>query len=333
MGKKQQTLPLDVEIARWTRQFTGETIETHIMPLDYILDGGIRTGRIIEIFGPEQSGKTTLILNIAAVFLKRGTRVIYVDTEHVLDSRWAKFNGVDFSDPNFVLIQPDSTNQALEAIEKLSRYKEIGLFVLDSLPALALEEELEAEDYHSTQPGLLARAFNRTLRVLTSTLPKTGACFIFSNQLRSTLAPYGSPDTTPGGRMKNYAASYRIEIKRTDWIGTKQEARGIVSTIRAVKNKCGQPYRAAEIYITNKGLSVPESNFNMLLMLGIVKRSGSRYSCAALNDSNTFHTKEELLILLSENRDTIYKTFRAALEGIRDADCQQAEEENEDGEE
>lgn len=316
VAKKQQAnvSPLEVEISRWLRNTAGEVVETRIMALDYVLDGGLRTGRIVEIYGPEQSGKTTLMLHIVRAFLeqKKGT-VIYIDTEHALDERWAKLNGVDFEDRRFKLIQPDSTNEALQVVEKLAKYPEVSLIVLDSLPALALEEELEAEDFQATQPGLLARAFNRTLRILTSLLPRNGSCFVFSNQLRSSMTPYGSPETTPGGRMKNYAASYRLEVRRKDWIGTKKEPTGIVSTVRAVKNKCGQPYRTADIYITTNGLDVATTDAEFLLMLGLVTRNGSHYTL----NSNTLLGKSALVNYLQQNRDQVYTLFKQKLEELR----------------
>lgn len=310
MVKKQKPpLTLDVELARWTSRLAGELVPTGLMPLDYVLDGGLRVGRIMEVFGPEQSGKTTIMLHIVSAFLQRDKYVVYVDTEHALDEKWAKLNGVDVSNAKFVVIQPDTTNAAFEAIERFARYKEVALLVLDSLPALALEEELEAEDYHSTQPGLLARAFNRTLRILTSLLPKTGACFVFSNQLRSSMAMYGAQETTPGGRMKNYATSYRLEVRKKDWLGTKQAARGILSTIRAAKNKCGQPYRTSEVYITTSGLDVGTSNFELLVSLGLVTRSGNRYALAPAFNVSTSFEKSAMVSFLSEKRNEIYNTF------------------------
>lgn len=325
MAKKQTSSisPFEVAVSRWVRDIAGEVVATKIMPVDYVLDGGIRTGRIVEVFGPEQSGKTTLMLHIVRSFLEsKDGKVVYVDTEHSIDANWALLNGVDFSDKRVVLIQPSSTNEALAAVEQLSKYKEVCLLVLDSLPALALEEELEAEDYHSAQPGLLARAFNRTLRVLTSTLPANNSVFVFSNQLRSSMAMYGSPETTPGGRMKNYAASYRLEIRKSDWIGTKQDAHGIVSTVRAIKNKCGQPYRAAEIYITSKGLDVELSNFNMLVSLGIIQRNGPTF----VIDNTTFKSKAEILAYLKQNRDTVYTKFSEKFRVMTDEAVEHQEE-------
>jgi len=312
-SKKPQSLsPLEVEIKRWVRDLSGDIVRTKIMALDYVLDGGIRTGRILEIFGPEQSGKTTVMLHIAKAFLEsRKGRVVYIDTEHALDERWAKLNGLDLSDERVVLIQPSSTNEALTIAERLCRYPEVSLIVLDSLPALALEEELQAEDYHSVQPGLLARAFNRTLRILTSALPQNQSVFVFSNQLRSSMSPYGAAETTPGGRMKNYSASYRLEIRKKDWIGTKQNATGIVSTIRAVKNKCGQPYRSAEVFITSQGLDLARSNFEMLVMLGLIQRNGSYYT---LNGKSM--RKEDLTAYMLEHADELYAKFLEALEAM-----------------
>lgn len=312
MAKKDLS-PLEVEIARWVKNVDGTVVPTGIMPIDYVLDGGIRTGRIVEIFGPEQSGKTTVMLNIVKAFLNQTNgKVIYVDTEHALDTRWAVLNGVNLSDHRIALIQPNSTNEALEVIEKLCRYKEVKLIVLDSLPALALEEELDSQGYHSAQPGLLARAFNRTLRVLTSMLPQNGSVFVFSNQLRSSMSPYGSPETTPGGRMKNYSTSYRLEIRKKDWIGTKQAARGIVSTVRAVKNKCGQPYRAAEIYITSKGLDANLSNFDILVMLGIIQRSGTYFTV----NNTTIQGKDQTVTYVEQNYNGLYAIFKQKLEEL-----------------
>lgn len=258
-----------------------ETIPTGSMSLDMALGGGIPRGRVIEVFGPESSGKTTLTLHIIAEAQKRGGQAAFIDAEHALDPDYARKIGVDLD--NLLISQPDSGEQALEITESLVRSNAIDVIVIDSVAALTPRAEIEGEmgDAHM---GLQARLMSQALRKLTSTISKSRTTVIFINQLRMKLGVmFGNPETTTGGNALKFYASVRMDIRGIGKIeeGTG-EAKEIVGTrvrVKVVKNKIAPPFKVAEFdIIYNKGISYTGDLIDLATKYEITRKSGAFYS-------------------------------------------------------
>ena len=254
-----------------------EMISTGPLSLDLALGGGLPKGRIVEIYGPEGSGKTTLALTVAAEAQKNGGRVAFIDAEHSLDPEYAKKVGVKTNE--LLLSQPSSGEEALNILESLIRSGGIDLVIIDSVAALTPQAEIDGE-MGDQQIGLQARLMSKALRKITSIAAKNGTTVIFINQLRMKIGiMFGNPETTPGGRALKFYSSVRIDIRRIAQIKRGDVVVGHRTKVKIAKNKVAPPFRVVELdIIYGHGFSYEGDILNLAVNNDVVKRSGTTYS-------------------------------------------------------
>jgi recombination protein RecA len=255
-----------------------ESVPTGAMALDLALGvGGLPRGRIVELYGPESSGKSTLAMHVVAEGQRNGGICAYIDAEHAMDPVYAKAIGVDIDE--LLISQPDTGEQALEIADMLIRSGALDVLVIDSVAALTPRAEIEGEmgDAHV---GLQARLMSQALRKLTGTLSRSKTIAIFINQLREKVGiTYGSPEVTPGGRALKFYSSVRLDIRRIESIKDGGEVIGNRTRVKVVKNKCSPPFKSAEFDIMyGRGISREGSVIDVAVDLGIVKKSGAWYT-------------------------------------------------------
>jgi recombination protein RecA len=278
-----------------------ETISTGSIALDLALGvGGLPRGRVVEIYGPESSGKTTLALHCVAEAQKNGGAVAFIDVEHALDPLYAQNIGVDLD--NLLVSQPDTGEQALDIAEMLVRSNAVDVVVVDSVAALVPKAEIEG-DMGDPHVGLQARLMSQALRKLTAAISKSRTTMIFINQIREKIGVmFGSPETTSGGRALKFYASVRLDVRRLESIKVGTDVVGSRTRVKVVKNKVAPPFKVADFDITyGKGISKTGSLIDVGLEQNIIGKSGSWYT---YGDQRIGQGRENAKAYLEEHPDT-----------------------------
>ena len=278
-------------------------ISTGSLSLDLALGiGGVPRGRIVEIYGPESSGKTTLALHVVASAQKEGGEVAYIDAEHALEPAYARALGVDID--SLLISQPDTGEQALEIAEVLVRSGAVDVVVVDSVAALTPRSEIEG-GMGDSSVGVIARLMSQALRKLAGSISKTNCVVIFINQLREKIGvTYGNPETTPGGRALKYFASVRIDVRRIGKLESGTEMVGNRTRARVMKNKVAPPFREAEFDIMyGEGISRVGDLIDLGIRLELVEKAGSWFTIG----ENRFQGKDNLKTFLKENPEVADK--------------------------
>jgi recombination protein RecA len=278
-----------------------ETTSTGSISLDLALGGGLPRGRVVEIYGPESSGKTTLTLHAIAEVQKNGGTAAFIDAEHALDPAYAKRIGVDVE--NLLLSQPDNGEQALEIVETLVRSNAVDIIVIDSVAALVPRAEIEG-DMGDSLPGLQARLMSQALRKLTGIINRSKATVVFINQIRMKIGVmFGNPETTTGGNALKFYASVRMDIRRIGQIKQAEAVIGNRTRVKVVKNKIAPPFREAEFDIMyNEGISRSGDILDQAVLRNIVEKSGAWF---AYNDQKIGQGREAAKAYLNEHTDVM----------------------------
>jgi recombination protein RecA len=294
-----------------------EVIPSGIISLDKALGvGGLPRGRVVEIFGPEASGKTTLTLSIIAQAQSLGGVAAFVDAEHAFDPNYAKIIGVNLED--LLISQPDTGEQALDIVETLVRSNAVDLIVIDSVAALVPRAEIEGQ-MGDPQIALQARLMSQALRKLTAAISKSKTCVTFINQIREKIGVmFGSPETTPGGRALKFYSSVRIDLRKIATVSSGEEVVGARIRAKIVKNKVASPFKEAVFEIMHtEGVSKTGALIDAAMECGLIKKSGSWFS---YKDKNLSQGKEQLRALLKEDQslkkeieDELRKTICSAV--------------------
>jgi recombination protein RecA len=291
-----------------------EAVSTGSLGLDIALGiGGLPKGRIVEIYGPESSGKTTLALHVVAEVQKAGGTAAFVDAEHALDPQYARKLGVNLDE--LLVSQPDTGEQALEITDTLVRSNAVDIIVIDSVAALTPRAEIEGEMGDSL-PGLQARLMSQALRKLTASISKAGTLVIFINQIRMKIGVmYGSPETTTGGNALKFYASVRLDIRRTGSIKVRDEILGNNVRVKVVKNKVAPPFREVEFDIMyGEGISKLGEIIDLGVKAGVIEKSGSWFSW---NSQRIGQGRDNVREFLRANPD-IASQIEAQVRGARE---------------
>ena len=305
-----------------------ETIPTGSLSLDIALGlGGVPKGRIIEVYGPESSGKTTVALHMVAEVQKRGGIAGFIDAEHALDPAYAKNIGVDIE--NLYISQPDNGEQALEITETMVRSGAVDIIIVDSVAALVPKAEIDG-DMGDSHVGLQARLMSQALRKLTAAISKSNCIVIFINQLREKVGVmFGNPETTTGGRALKFYSSIRLDVRRIEALKQGGEMVGNRTRIKVVKNKVAPPFREAEFDIMfGKGISREGDILDLATKIDLVNKSGAWY---AYNGEKIGQGRENAKLYLSEHEDVCNEIEALVLEkvGIGNTDSKQEENKEE----
>ncbi|OGO98173.1 MAG: recombinase RecA [Curvibacter sp. GWA2_64_110] len=290
-----------------------QVVSTGSLGLDIALGvGGLPRGRVVEIYGPESSGKTTLTLQVIAEMQKMGGTCAFVDAEHALDVQYAQKLGVNL--PDLLISQPDTGEQALEIVDSLVRSGAVDLVVVDSVAALTPKAEIEGEMGDSL-PGLQARLMSQALRKLTATIKKTNCMVIFINQIRMKIGVmFGSPETTTGGNALKFYASVRLDIRRTGTIKKGDEAIGNETKVKVVKNKVAPPFKTAEFDILfGEGISRHGEIIDMGVNARIIEKSGAWY---AYNGEKIGQGRDNAREFLRENPELAHEIENKVRESL-----------------
>ena len=312
MADKNKEAALEAALSQIERQFgkgsimklgdssitAVDTIPTGSLALDLALGvGGMPRGRVVEIYGPESSGKTTVALHIVAQAQKAGGIAAFIDAEHALDPGYANNLGVDIDE--LLISQPDTGEQALEIAEQLVRSGAIDVIVVDSVAALVPRQELEG-DMGDAHVGLQARLMSQALRKLTGAVSKSNTCFIFINQIREKVGiMFGNPETTSGGRALKFYSSVRLEVRRADTIKNGSEMIGSRTKVKVVKNKVAPPFKQAEFDIMyGKGISASGNILDLGVEMKLIDKAGSWFS---YNGERIGQGRENAKLFLEDN--------------------------------
>lgn len=300
-----------------------ELISSGSLSLDIALGGGYPRGRVIEIYGPESSGKTTLTLHAIAEIQKNGGTAAFIDAEHALDPAYARRIGVDTD--NLLVSQPDNGEQALEIVETLVRSNAVDIVVIDSVAALVPQAEIEG-DMGDSHMGLQARLMSQALRKLTGIISKSKTIVVFINQIRMKIGVmFGNPETTTGGNALKFYASVRMDIRRTGQIKVGEEVTGNRTKVKVVKNKIAPPFRSAEFDIMyNEGISRTGDVLDLAVLHGIVGKSGAWFD---YNDEKIGQGREASKQFLASNPkvlEEIDKKVRAKVKAEADTEAKPA---------
>ena len=328
MAQSEKERALEAAMAQIERQFGKGSImkmgEAHAkMPLDVISTGsiaidlalgvgGLPRGRVVEIFGPESSGKTTLALHVIAEAQKNGGTAAFIDVEHALDPQYASNLGVDLD--NLLVSQPDTGEQALDIAEMLVRSNAVDVVVVDSVAALVPKAEIEG-DMGDSHVGLQARLMSQALRKLTAAISRSKCVMIFINQIREKIGVmFGSPETTTGGRALKFYASVRLDVRKLEQIKVGQDVVGTRTRVKVVKNKVAPPFRVADFDITyGKGISKIGSILDKALELNLIGKSGSWYTYGDMRIGQGRENAKSYLEEHAEIADEIEATIREQL--------------------